>query len=321
MRRGGVTTDTYPSRVTAPTSRSWLPAYIATGIVWGCSFLFIKYSLGFLTPFGVAFMRCALGALTLLLIAAVTRVALPREFIVWCHLWVVAMCLNIVPGVLFALAETRTTSIVAGIVNAMTPLTTLFFMLFVFRDEPMKRFQIVGLGVGLVGVLTVLGVWQGFGSNPWWAVVALLGAVTLYGMSFPYTRRYIIPRRMAPVSLASAQLLLATLTLLPTYLLDGLNGHGVSVHAVIGVLALGIFGSGFAFMWNYRVIAAAGSSIASTVTYLTPVVAVVVGIIFLSEPLTWFEPVGGAIVLFGVAIGQGRIRLDVAKLIRRHSEV
>ena len=321
MRRGGVTRDTYPSKVTAPNSRSWVPAYVATGIVWGCSFLFIKYSLGFLTPFGVAFMRCALGAATLLVIAGVKRVALPREFIVWCHLWVVAMCLNIVPGVLFALAETRTTSIVAGIVNAMTPLTTLFFMLFVFRDEPIRRFQIVGLGVGLLGVLTVLGVWQGFGSNPWWAVVALLGAVTLYGISFPYTRRYVIPRGLAPVSLASAQLLLATLTLLPTFLLDGNNGHGVSVHAVVGVLALGIFGSGFAFMWNYRVIAAAGSSVASTVTYLTPVVAVVVGVIFLSEPLTWFEPLGGAIVLFGVAIGQGRIRLDVAKLVRRHSEV
>jgi drug/metabolite transporter (DMT)-like permease len=154
-----------------------VPAYVATGIAWGCSFLFIKYSLGFLTPFGVAFMRCALGAVTLLVIAVVTRVALPKEFLVWCHLWVVAMCLNIVPGVLFALAETRTTSIVAGIVNALTPLTTLFFILVVFRDEVIKRYQIVGLAVGLVGVLMVLGVWQGFGSNPWWAVLALLGAV------------------------------------------------------------------------------------------------------------------------------------------------
>jgi drug/metabolite transporter (DMT)-like permease len=290
--------------VTAPASRSWVPAYVATGIAWGCSFLFIKYSLGFLTPFGVAFMRCALGAVTLLVIAVVTRVALPKEFLVWCHLWVVAMCLNIVPGVLFALAETRTTSIVAGIVNALTPLTTLFFILVVFRDEVIKRYQIVGLAVGLVGVLMVLGVWQGFGSNPWWAVLALLGAVTLYGISFPYTRRFIIPRHLAPVSLASAQLLLAALTLLPAFLINGMNGHAVTPHAVASVLALGIFGSGFAFMWNFRVQAAAGSSIASTVTFLTPVVAVVVGVIFLHERLTWFEPVGGLVVLLGAAIGQ-----------------
>jgi drug/metabolite transporter (DMT)-like permease len=137
-------------------------------------------------------------------------------------------------------------------------------------------------------------------------VAALLAAVTLYGVSFPYTRRYIIPRGLAPVSLASSQLLLATATLLPTFLLDGLNGHGVTAKSLGGVLALGIFGSGFAFMWNFRVIAAVGSSLASTVTYLTPVVAVIVGVIFLHEPLAWFEPVGGLVVLLGAAIGQDR---------------
>jgi drug/metabolite transporter (DMT)-like permease len=148
------------------TTRSWLPAYVATGIVWGCSFLFIKLSLGFLTPFGVAFVRCALGALTLVVIAAITRVRLPNKAVVWLHLWVVALCLNIIPGILFAVAETRTTSIVAGIINALTPLTTLFFMLVVFRDEPLQRHQLVGLAIGLCGVLVVLGVWQGFGRNP-----------------------------------------------------------------------------------------------------------------------------------------------------------
>ncbi|HVB51065.1 MAG TPA: DMT family transporter [Acidimicrobiales bacterium] len=290
---------------TAPT-RSWLPAYVATGIAWGCSFLFIKFALGFLTPYGVAFGRCALGALTLLIIAKVRHVSLPRERVVWAHLWVVAMCLNIIPGILFALAETRTTSIVAGIINALTPLTSLFFIIVVFRDDPVKRHQIVGLGVGLLGVLLVLGVWHGFGSNPWWAVAALLAAVTLYGVSFPYTKRYLIPRGLAPVSLASSQLLLATATLLPTFLIDGFNGHGVTAKAVGGVLGLGIFGSGFAFMWNFRVIAAVGSSIASTVTYLTPVVAVIVGVAFLHESLAWFEPAGGLVVLLGAAIGQGR---------------
>ncbi len=291
-------------------SRSWLPTYIILGITWGCSFLFIKYSLGFLTPFGVAFGRCALGAATLIIISVVRRIALPREFVVWCHLWVVAMCLNIVPGVLFAVAETRTTSIVAGIINALTPLTTLFFILVVFRDEKVKRFQLVGLIVGLVGVLLVLGAWRGLGSNPWWAVAALLFAVTLYGVSFPYTRRYLLPRGLAKESLACAQLILAAVTLLPAFAVDGMNHHGVSVHAVLGILALGIFGSGFAFMWNFRVQAAAGSSIASTVTYMSPVVAVIVGVIFLHEPLAWYEPVGGLVVLLGAAIGQGRLQLS-----------
>ena len=141
----------------------------------------------------------------------------------------------------------------------MTPLTALFFIAVVFRDDPVERHQLVGLGVGLLGVLTVLGVWHGFGSNPWWAVLALLGAVTLYGVSFPYSRRHLTPLGLAPVALASAQLLLAAVTLLPTFLIDGTNGHALTTSGVAGLLGLGVIGSGLAFMWNFRVIQAAGA--------------------------------------------------------------
>jgi len=290
-------------------TRPWHWAYLGIGLVWGCSFLFIKVSLDFLTPVGVAFMRCLLGATTLLIVARVGGHSLPRQRAVWWHLWIVALCLNVVPGVLFALAESRTTSVLAGIINGITPLTALFFIAVVFRDEPVAAHQLVGLGIGLVGVVTVLGVWRGLGTNPWWAVAALLVAVTLYGVAFPYTRRHLTPLGLSHVSLASAQVIVATLTLLPLFLVDGLNGHGATTRGVAGIVCLGVFASGFAYIWNFRVIHAAGSSIASTVTYLTPVVAVVVGVLFLREPLSWFEPVGGAIVLLGAAIGQGRIRL------------
>ena len=285
---------------------SWLAAYLSVGLAWGCSFLFIKLSLGFLAPFGVAFGRCSLGALTLYVALLVSRKHLPKGRDTWWHLWIIALLMNVIPGILFAIAETRTTSILAGIINAMTPLTTLFFMVFVFRDEPTSRRELWGLFIGFMGVLVVLGAWQGLGKNPWWAVGALLLSVTLYGIAFPYTRRHISPRGIPPVSLASAQLLLASITLLPFAVIRGTNGHEVTLKATLAILALGIFGSGLAFMWNFRVIAMAGSSIASTVTYMTPVVAVVVGMIFLNESLSWFEPVGGLIVLLGAAVGQGR---------------
>jgi drug/metabolite transporter (DMT)-like permease len=289
---------------TAP--RSWIWLYLGIGLAWGCSFVFIKVSLDFLTPFGVAFGRCFLGAVTLNVIARVTGVSLPRGRRVWWDLWVVALCFNVLPGILFAVAESRTTSVLAGIINGLTPLTALFFIAVVFRDDPVTPRQLIGLGVGLLGVLIVLGVWRGFGSNPWWAVAALLAAVTLYGVSFPYSRRHLIPLGLAPVALASAQLFLASLTLLPTFVIDGMNGHALTVSGVGGILGLGIFGSGLAFMWNFQVIHDAGASIASSVAYLTPVVAVIVGILFLREKITWYEPVGGLVVLLGAAIAQGR---------------
>ncbi len=288
--------------------RSWLWSYLALGLTWGCSFLFIKEALGFLAPFGVAFVRCALGAATLLALSLVRRERWVRGPAVWGHLWVVSLTLNVVPGVLFAVAETRVTSVVAGIVNALTPLTTLFFIVAVFRDEPVHRHQVAGLGLGLAGVLVVLGVWRGLGPNPWWAVLALGAAVVLYGVSFPYTRRHLLGRGLSPVSMATAQLILATATLAPLFALHGLNGHAASPRALVSVVALGTLGSGLAYVWNFSVQRAAGSAVASTVTYLTPVVAVVAGVAVLGEPLAWYEPVGGALVLLGAALGQGRFR-------------
>ncbi len=293
--------------MTTTEHRSWIGPYLGVAFVWGCSFLFIKLSLGFLTPFGVAFLRCALGALTLLVVLRLTHQSLPHERIVWFHLLIIALCINVIPGVLFAVAETRTTSILAGLINAMTPLTALIFIAVVFRDEPVTSRHLAGLALGFVGVLVILGVWRGLGKNPWWAVSALLVSVTFYGIIFPYARRYLSPRELHPVSLASAQLLLASLTRLPTFIFFGTNGHAASFRALSAITALGVFGSGFAFMWNFRVIELAGSSRASTVTYFTPVVAMVVGVLFLHESLTWFEPVGVVVVLLGAAIGNGQL--------------
>jgi|UniRef100_UPI004048FF8A drug/metabolite transporter (DMT)-like permease len=291
------------------TSSSWLPAYLILGFVWGCSFIFIKLGLEFLTPFGVAFVRCALGALTLLLIAKWRGYSLPKDPMVRFHLWVVAVLLNVIPGIFYAWAETVVTSVLAGIINAVTPLMTLLAIMAVNRQEKPKAFQIIGLFIGFLGVLTVLGAWNGLGDNPLWAIVVLMSAVTCYGISFPYTRRFVMPHGLKSESIVSMQLLLAAVTLLPFFLFNGVERYEYMPGPLLAMLALGVFGSGLAYLWNFKVMELAGSAIASSVTYLTPVVAIIVGIIFLGEKVTWYEPVGGLIVLLGAAIAQERISL------------
>ncbi len=290
-------------------SQSWLVLYIALGIVWGCSFIFIKLGLEFLTPFGVAFGRCALGALALLVFLKVKKLSIVRDRAMIGHLWVVALLLNVIPGIFFAWAETEVTSILAGIINAVTPLMTLIAIILVTRNERPTTPQIVGLLLGFLGVLTVLGAWQGLGDNPLWAILVLLAAVTCYGFSFPYSRRFILPANLEPEVMAATQVSLAALTLLPLFLIDGIAEDNYQVGPVLAMVALGVFGSGFAYIWNFTIMRAAGSAIASSVTYVTPLVAVIVGLIFLQEKLHWYEPVGACIVLLGAAIAQGRIRL------------
>jgi hypothetical protein len=291
--------------------KSWVPIYLALGLVWGCSFVFIKLGLEFLTPVGVAFGRCALGAMALLLIVKIRGVKLPTERKTWLVLWIVSLLLNVFPGILFAFAQQRVTTVLAGIINAGTPLTTLIFLLLFFRTEKIAKYQVLGLVIGGIGVLTVLGIWKGIGSNSAIGAFALLGAITCYGLSFPIIRKYLTPLKLRAEALAAGQVTAAALTLLPFYLVNGIAKDEYRTGPILAMIALGVFGSGLAYIWNFQIVERAGSSIASSVTYLTPVVAVFVGWIFLGEHITWHEPIGGAIVLLGAATSQGRFTKKV----------
>jgi drug/metabolite transporter (DMT)-like permease len=286
--------------------KSWLPIYLLLGLVWGSSFVFIKLGLEFLNPVGVAFGRCALGAMILLLIVKIRGIKLPTDPKTWFILWVVSLLLNVFPGILFAYAEQRVTTVLAGIINACTPLATLIFLFIFFRSEKIKNEQIFGLVIGGLGVLIVLGIWKGIGSGSGSGVLALLAAITCYGLSFPIIKKYLIPLNLKAEALAASQVTAGALTLLPFYLMNGIAKDEYRAGPILAMMALGIFGSGLAYIWNFQIVERAGSSVASSVTYLTPVVAVFVGWIFLGENITWHEPVGGAIVILGAAISQGR---------------
>lgn len=292
--------------------KSWLPIYLLLGLVWGSSFVFIKLGLEFLNPVGVAFGRCALGAMILLLIVKIRGIKLPTDPKTWFILWVVSLLLNVFPGILFAFAEQRVTTVLAGIINACTPLATLIFLFMFFRSEKIKNEQILGLVIGGIGVLTVLGIWKGIGSGSGSGVLALLAAITCYGLSFPIIKKYLIPLNLKAEALAASQVTAGALTLLPFYLVDGISKDEYRFGPVLAMMALGIFGSGVAYIWNFQIVERAGSSVASSVTYLTPVVAVFIGWIFLGENISWYEPVGGAVVILGAAISQGRFSKKVA---------
>ena len=288
-------------------SRGWLLPYLGAALIWGCSFLFIKVGLEALSPIHVAFGRQALGAVTLLILAAVTRVPLPRDRRTWAHLFVVGLLLNSVPSTLFALGETHVSSVVAGIINAVTPLATILVMFLAFRSDRPTSGTIAGILLGFAGILVVVGIWNGVGSNEALGVLACLGAVVCYGMGFPYIRRYLAPRGERPLALAAGQITLAALQLLPFALLDTAPGGELTPRVLGAMLALGALGTGIAYVWNFQVIDRAGATMASTVTYLTPLVAIAVGVSLLGEALTLNEPLGGLVVLLGVALAQGRL--------------
>jgi len=285
--------------------RSWQASFVALAAIWGASFMFIKVAVEEIAPLQVAWSRCAIGALVLVAVLAATRDRLPRDRALWGHVSVMGLLWCSIPFALFAYAETEVTSVLAGIWNAATPLTTLVAVLALVPSERPTRERLLGLAVGFLGVLVVLGPWDVEGGTLL-GQLALLGATVCYGLAFAYARRYVSGRSESGVSLTTAQLLCATAQLTPFALLAGAPGP-LSTDVTLSVLALGALGTGIAFVLNLRVLRAAGPTTASSVTYLVPLFSTAFGIALLSEPLTWHQPAGAVVVLLGVAVSQGRL--------------
>jgi drug/metabolite transporter (DMT)-like permease len=286
--------------------RSWLPGFLALSAIWGSSFLFIKVAVDDFAPFQVAFARCALGALALFAILAVRRDRLPRGRRVWLHLFLIATLFNSIPFALFAFGETKVSSVVAGISNSTTPLWVMLVSLALLPDEPPTRRRLSGLALGFAGVLLVLGPWRDLGGQIG-GYVACLAAACCYGIAYPYTRRVLAGRADSGVALSAAQVLCGTLQLAPFVAVATPAPHRLPLDAVLSLVALGAGGTGIAYVINYDLIRRAGAGVTSTVTYVVPVFATVLGVAVLGEELTWNLPVGAAVVLLGVALTQGRL--------------
>lgn len=291
---------------------TWLPAYLALAGIWGCSFLFIEVGLQSFTPVGVAFTRIAFGAVTLLIVSAVTRTPLPPRWS-WKYIFITSLLWVSVPWMLFGFGQQYVTSALAGIINGATPLMTLLAILIAFPEEKPTMRRIGGLVLGFLGIVIVVGVWQGFADNSGIGVLALVLAIAGYGTAFPFTRRYLsgLGERPAvpPIALATGLMLCGLIVAGPAVLVTGIvdppQGASVSGASILALAALGIFGSGIAYVLSFYIVQKSDATTSSTVTYLTPLVAVVMGAIVLGEHISWHEPVGGVLVVLGAAIAQG----------------
>jgi drug/metabolite transporter (DMT)-like permease len=273
-------------------------------LIWGSSFLFTELSLRFLPFFGVAFWRTFLGGIAMFALVFALKLSLPKGT-QWFHLWVAGLFMSAIPFSLFSFAQQSTTSSLAAIIGAATPIFTLLAILTIYRTENVTVLASLGLLIGLIGVAVTLGFWEGFGQNDPLAIAALVLATVSYGLGTPYIKKFVTPMNLHGTSSAAAQVLSSAITLLPIYAISGpLFTHAPQMESILAILALGVLGSGFAYRLFHDVIRAAGSTIASTVTFTNPVVATIWGILLLSEELHWYEPVGGVIVIAGAWLAQ-----------------
>jgi drug/metabolite transporter (DMT)-like permease len=268
--------------------------------IWGWSFLLIKVAVEGLTPTTVAWARITLGAAVLYVFLRRQGGRVPTDPVSLRHYAIAALAGNIVPFTLLAWGEQHITSALTAVLNASTPLFTAVFAA-VALHERLRPIQVAGLGLGIVGVSVAAGLGASDleGSSTAGAMAAILAGAG-YGLAFVYMRRHLVA--YTPIVAATGQLTTGAVMLFPIALVTSLiDGVSLTPTRVASVVLLGAIGTGVAYVLNYRVLAELGATKASLVTYVIPVVAVVVGIVVLGEP---FEPrliLGGALTVAGIA--------------------
>nr|WP_308191614.1 DMT family transporter [Agromyces sp. S2-1-8] len=299
---------------------TWLQ-FLAMGLVWGASFLFMKVALGGVSFGQVAWSRVVLGALALGVIVAVTRPrvpgvdgaagpVLPREPIVWVHFLVVSFTTCVIPYLCFAWAEQYVSSSLASIYNATTPIMTALMATLVFRVERLGLSRWVGVGVGILGVVVVIGPWQYHALTGSLAgQLACLVATACYGFTFGYQRKFLSHRPIAPATFAFLSIGVSAVVMLALTPWLAIGPIELDWAVGLSLVALGVLGTGLAYIWNINVLRAWGPTGTSTVTYVTPVVGVALGVLLLGERFSWHEPLGALLVLVGILLAPGRLRL------------
>lgn len=297
----------------------WQVKYLCLALIWGSSFLLMKVGLRTMAPLQISGLRIFAGTVTLLALLGLTGGRLPREPRVWGHLAVSGVFLTALPFSLFALGEERVSSALAGIGNATTPLAAVFFALALLPSDRLSPRKLAAVVIGFAGVVVIMQPWQAHGRPDLLGFGMTLVAGACYGLGWTYNRRFLGHADLGGLSMPTALLVVGSALMVPVLLVWWLanratyatpwsghpdHTHGAAFLPVLAVLALGVVGTGLAYMLQFDVVRGAGATVSTTVTYLIPVVSVVLGVAVLGESLAWPQLLGAGIVLVSaVTIG------------------
>ncbi|WP_223476661.1 DMT family transporter [Oricola indica] len=282
---------------------------IALSLLWGGSFFFNGVAVKELPPLTIVFARVALAAATLHIVLAATGRRLPGGREVWLAFAGMGILNNAIPFTLIVWGQGQIASGVASILNATTPLFTVLVAHGFTAEEKLTPLRGAGVIAGFAGVAAMLaGPDLSVGGAPVAAYVACLGAALSYGCAGVFGRRFRV-LGVPPLSVATGQLTMSSLTILPLMLLAdrpwtlALPG----AETLLALIGLATVSTALAYILFFRILAGAGATNISLVTFLIPPSAILLGILFLGETLEPRHVAGMALIGLGLALVDGRL--------------
>jgi len=279
--------------------------FVLLAALWGASFMFMRFGAAEFGAWAAAGGRVGLAALVLLpLLWRSGQMGILRQRAG--ALFLSGLLSSAIPFALYSYAVMSISTGLSAILNATTPLFGALVAWLWLQDRP-DRNRLLGLALGFAGVALLSWEKASFkAGGTGWAVLACLGATLCYGIAANYAKRFLAG--VPPLVNATGSQIGATVGLaVPTVLFW--PEQAPSAQAWLAIVALAVFCSALAYILYFRLIAHAGPSKAVTVTFLIPLFAVFYGTVFLGESVTGWMVACGAVILLGIALATGLLRL------------
>jgi drug/metabolite transporter (DMT)-like permease len=286
-------------------SRDWF-WIVLLGAIWGSSFLFNAILIREIGPLWVSAGRVTIGALGCWAYFIATGRRLPAEGRgLYGRFLILGLINYAAPFALFPMAEQHLPSGIVGVINAMTPMTTVIVSQFWPGGEKATWLKSVGVVIGMIGCTVLAAPSLSSGASPeLWAIGAALLATLCYAVTLNYARGF---ARLEPTTIAAASLTGAAVIAIPVALI----GEGVPVmvrpESWGALLGIGLLSTSFAFVLMYRLLPRVGGVNFSITTLIAPVSAIILGMLILGEKLTALELVGVLGIFLGLIVMDGRL--------------
>ena len=269
------------------------------GLIWGSSFLFIKYTIFSLKPLTAVFLRMAVAALCLFIYLKIKNIILPLEKKDIVNYFAIAVFGNVLPFFLVNWAEISISTNVTGIIMGLMPITTVFLAYFLVKEEKINIYTFLGIFLGFCGLFFLLDIIANKNISFLPQIAVIISTIS-FALGTIYARK--IPK-FNPLYILTGSTYFACLILIPFILFfdDPLNISATNQSIIFGII-LGILNTAIGGFVFFKLIKLSGAAFTSTVNFITPFVAVIWGYIFLNESLSMNQILGFIFILAGIYI-------------------
>jgi len=287
-------------------AKSFLPnlAFVCLGLIWGSNFLYMKLATQYINPIQVVFLRVVLAVFPIILFGLVKGSFKKDHIKYWYHFIIMSLLAAVVYYYCFVVGSHLLYSGIAGALSGSSPLFSFVLAAIFLNEEKVSLRKIIGLILGFLGVIILAKPFDASITDTTWQGILymIIGSISL-GASFIYAKKIVSPLKISGLALTAYQLIGATVILCLITPYDGITNIFNNTEATLGlVVGLSLLGTGLAFLIYYFIIDKLGAVKAASVTYIPPIVALIIGAFIGGEPIIFSDIMGALIILLGVYI-------------------